>query len=67
MTAAVGLTDGLGLDSDRCIRVIPRHITSLTMHIQVTDVKRYFHTSENGLFTKNNRQNANDMTQCGSL
>ena len=22
---AVGLTDGLGLDGDRCIRVIPRH------------------------------------------
>ena len=26
MRAAVGLTDGLGLDGDRCIRVIPRHI-----------------------------------------
>ena len=25
MRAAVGLTDGLGLDGDRCIRVIPRH------------------------------------------
>ena len=24
MRAAVGLTDGLGLDGDRCIRVIPR-------------------------------------------
>ena len=23
--AAVGLEDGLGLDGDRCIRVIPRH------------------------------------------
>ena len=23
--AAVGLTDGLGLDGDRCIRMIPRH------------------------------------------
>ena len=26
MTLAVGLTDGLGLDGDRCIRVIPRHL-----------------------------------------
>ena len=26
MNAAVGLTAGLGLDGDRCIRVIPRHI-----------------------------------------
>ena len=25
MNAAVGLMDGLGLDSDRYIRVIPRH------------------------------------------
>ena len=25
MRAAVSLTDGLGLDGDRCIRVIPRH------------------------------------------
>ena len=25
MNAAVGLTAGLGLDGDRCIRVIPRH------------------------------------------
>ena len=24
MTSAVGLKDGLGLDGDRCIRVIPR-------------------------------------------
>ena len=26
MNAAVGLTAGLGLDGDRCIRVIPRHM-----------------------------------------
>ena len=26
MNAAVGLMDGLGLDGDRCIRVIPRHL-----------------------------------------
>ena len=26
MNAAVGLMDGLGLDGDRCIRVIPRHV-----------------------------------------
>ena len=25
MNAAVGLMDGLGLDGDQCIRVIPRH------------------------------------------
>ena len=25
MNAAVGLMDGLGLDGDRCIHVIPRH------------------------------------------
>ena len=25
MNVAVGLMDGLGLDGDRCIRVIPRH------------------------------------------
>ena len=25
MNAAIGLMDGLGLDGDRCIRVIPRH------------------------------------------
>ena len=27
MNAAVGLMDGLGLDGDRCIRVIPRQFT----------------------------------------
>ena len=27
MRAAVGLTDGLGIDGDRCIRVIPRQFT----------------------------------------
>ena len=26
MNAAVGLMDGLGLDGDRCIRVIPRQV-----------------------------------------
>ena len=26
MRVAVGLTDGLGLDGDRCIRVIPQHL-----------------------------------------
>ena len=26
MNAAVSLMDGLGLDGDRCIRVIPRHL-----------------------------------------
>ena len=26
MRAAVGLMDGLGLDGDRCIRVIPRQL-----------------------------------------
>ena len=26
MNAAVGLMDGLSLDGDRCIRVIPRHL-----------------------------------------
>ena len=31
MRAAVGLTDGLGLDGDRCIRVIPRHIVLLLL------------------------------------
>ena len=25
MRVAVGLVDGLGLDGDRCIRVIPQH------------------------------------------
>ena len=32
MNAAVGLIDGLGLDGDRCIRVIPRQyqLTSAT-------------------------------------
>ena len=29
MNAAVGLMDGLGLDGDRCIRVIPRHLQYL--------------------------------------
>ena len=29
MNAAVGLMDGLGLDGDRCIRVIPRQLASL--------------------------------------
>ena len=31
MNAAVGLTAGLGLDGDRCIRVIPRQYTLLSM------------------------------------
>ena len=29
--AAVSLTDGLGLDGDRCIRVIPRHVEEYTV------------------------------------
>ena len=29
MNAAVGLMDGLGLDGDRCIRVIPRQFMNL--------------------------------------
>ena len=32
MNAAVGLMDGLGLDGDRCIRVIPRHIQVINLH-----------------------------------
>ena len=39
MNAAVGLTDGLGLDGDRCICVIPRHIDSDTL----AERKRVFH------------------------
>ena len=36
--AAVGLTDGLGLDGDRCIRVIPRHLVQLSLDmIRVCD------------------------------
>ena len=31
MRAAVGLTDGLGLDGDRCIRVIPRQYIFKTL------------------------------------
>ena len=31
MNAAVGLTAGLGLDGDRCIRVIPRHLQTLSL------------------------------------
>ena len=31
MRAAVGLMDGLGLDSDRCIRVIPRHTSQMKL------------------------------------
>ena len=30
MNAAVDLMDGLGLDGDRCIRVIPRQVGKLT-------------------------------------
>ena len=30
MNAAVGLMDGLGLDGDQCIRVIPRHTQELS-------------------------------------
>ena len=30
MRAAVSLTDGLGLDGDRCIRVIPRQVPAAT-------------------------------------
>ena len=35
--AAVGLEDGLGLDGDRCIRVIPRHVQPLGRHPPWTD------------------------------
>ena len=31
MNAAVGLMDGLGLDGDRCIHMIPRHSTQLLL------------------------------------
>ena len=32
MRVAVGLTDSLGLDDDRCIRVIPRHGVTFSLH-----------------------------------
>ena len=34
MNAAVGLMDGLGLDGDRCIRVIPRQFRYRRIAIQ---------------------------------
>ena len=40
MNAAVGLTAGLGLDGDRCIRVIPRHrdtTTTTTMQVKIVN------------------------------
>ena len=40
MNAAVGLTAGLGLDGDRCIRVIPRHLVHIWHYISLTSVDR---------------------------
>ena len=41
MRAAVGLTDGLGLDGDRCIRVIPRHSPCLpVLKLKSPDIYR---------------------------
>ena len=41
MRAAVGLMDGLGLDSDWCIRVIPRHylFTFTSFNLVMTDIE----------------------------
>ena len=36
MNAAVGLMDGLGLDGDRCIRVIPRQLIQSSTSFKVT-------------------------------
>ena len=36
MNAAVGLMDGLGLDGDRCIRVIPRQLYESLFKISLT-------------------------------
>ena len=40
MNAAVGLMDGLGLDGDQCIRVIPQHMRShrLRIHGYIEDI-----------------------------
>ena len=35
MNAAVGLMDGLGLDGDRCIRVIPRQTVHIVLIVSV--------------------------------
>ena len=46
MNAAVGLMDGLGLDGDRCIRVIPQHFPdeTTTEDSVEKDVKKYKHS-----------------------
>ena len=44
MNAAVGLMAGLGLDGDRCIRVIPRHDTPTVTKLnrgRITTVTRF--------------------------
>ena len=51
MNAAVSLMDGLGLDGDRCIRVIPRHEGPLC--VKVVDVSLYEVKIKLGVFTWN--------------
>ena len=55
MNAAVGLMDGLGLDGDRCIRVIPRQILQfqLSFHISVTRASQGNRLLMNSSFEKN--------------
>ena len=43
MNAAVSLIDGLGLDGDRCIRVIPRQKVLLQMKVSF-NVLMFFHS-----------------------
>ena len=47
MNAAVGLMDGLSLDGDRCIRVIPRHKVIYILHSpnlhSLTDIVGSYH------------------------
>ena len=46
MNAAVGLTAGLGLDGDRCIRMIPRQAPQRGYNVPTNDAKTYFINSQ---------------------
>ena len=47
MNVAVGLMDGLGLDGDRCIRVIPRQllVTTLFLILLLTTYIRFIYAA----------------------
>ena len=56
MNAAVGLMDGLRLDGDRCIRVIPRQYSCLIVIKKLSLNKKLWNNSRKSSITSNRKQ-----------